>query len=105
MKTCEYNGAPFEQARSHPWTDATGNPDFRYYDLSASPEHIRTSLEDFLPWSHYAAIEDFYVLLEALNRPSSVFETNDCAFSGPQAWRTRVAATPTWHQKSPYNND
>lgn len=84
MKTCEYNGAPFEQARSHPWTDATGNSGFRYYDLTAAPEHIRTSLEDFLPWSHYAAIEAFYRLLESLNRASSVFESNDCAFSGPE---------------------
>lgn len=84
MKTCEYAGARFEQARSHPWTDATGNPQFRYYDLTASPEHIRNSLEDFQPWVRYAAIEDFYVLLESLNRLSSVFETNDCAFSGPE---------------------
>jgi hypothetical protein len=85
MKTCEYAGVPFEQARAHPWTDATGNPDFRYYDLTAAPEHIRSSLEDFQPWGHYAAIEDFYLLLESLNRPSSVFESNDCAFSGPEA--------------------
>jgi hypothetical protein len=85
MKTCEYAGAPFEQARSHPWTDSTGNPDFKYYDLTAAPEHIRSSLEDFQPWSHYAAIEDFYLFLESLNRRSSVFESNDCAFSGPQA--------------------
>jgi hypothetical protein len=85
MKTCEYAGAPFERARSHPWTDATGNPDFRYYDLTAAPEHIRSSLEDFQPWSHYAAIEAFYRLLESLNRRSSLFESNDCAFSGPEA--------------------
>ena len=85
MKTCEYAGAPFEQARSHPWTDATGNPLFRYYDLTAAPEHIRTSLEDFRPWAHYAAIEDFYRLLESLNHLGSTFESNDCAFSGPEA--------------------
>ena len=83
MKTCEYAGAPFEEARSHPWTDATGNPHFRYYDLTESPEHIRSSLEDFQPWQHYAAIEDFYRLLESLNRRGSVFESNDCEFSGP----------------------
>jgi hypothetical protein len=83
MKTCEYAGAPFEEARSHPWTDATDNPHCRYYDLTAAPEHIRHSLEDFQPWSHYAAVEDFYVLLESLNRRSSTFESNDCAFSGP----------------------
>jgi hypothetical protein len=84
MKTCEYAGAPFAQARSHPWTDATGNPDFRYYDLTAAPVRIRTSLEDFLPWSHYAAIETFYLLLESLNREGSTFMSNDCAFCGPE---------------------
>jgi hypothetical protein len=85
MKTCEYAGAPFDHARSHPWTDATGNPNFRYYDLTAAPEHIRNSLEDFQPWARYAAVEDFYLLLESLNRRGSVFESNDCAFSGPEA--------------------
>jgi hypothetical protein len=84
MKTCEYAGAPFEEARSHPWTDATGNPHCRYYDLTAAPEHIRHSLEDFQPWGQYPAIEDFYVMLESLNRRSSAFESNDCAFSGPE---------------------
>jgi len=84
MKTCEYAGAPLEQARSHPWTDATGNPHFRYYDLTAAPEHIRNSLEDFQPWGHYAAVEDFYRMLESLNRRGSVFESNDCAFTGPE---------------------
>lgn len=84
MKTCEYAGVPFERARSHPWTDATGDPQFRYYDLTAAPEHIRTSLEDFHPWRHYAAIDDFYLLLESLNCSRSVLESNDCAFSGPE---------------------
>lgn len=49
MKTCEYHGVPFEHARSHPWTDATGNPNFRYYDLTAAPEqhHAPGALECF----------------------------------------------------------
>lgn len=83
MKTSEYAGVPFEQARSHPWTDASGHARFKYYDLTAAPEHIRHSLEDFLPWAQYAAVEDFYRMLEAINRPDSVFETNDCELSGP----------------------
>jgi hypothetical protein len=87
MKTCEYAGAPMLEARSHPWTDATDDPHSRYYDLTAAPEHIRQSLEDFLPWSHCGAIDDFYALLEALNRPSSALESNDCAFSGPELHR------------------
>lgn len=83
MKTCEYAGVPFTEPRSHPWVDAAGNPDCRYYDLTATPAHIRSSLEDFQPWSGHAAIEDFYTLLEQLNQPSSALESNDCAFSGP----------------------
>jgi len=92
MKTCEYAGEPFAQPRAHPWTDAAGNAAFRYYDLTACPEHIRRSLEDFRPWSHYAAIEDFYALLEWINQPGSVFESNDCAFCGPS--RNPTASVP-----------
>jgi len=85
MKTCEYAGDPFTEPRSHPWLDAVGNPDCRYYDLTAAPAHIRSSLEDFQPWQRYAAIETFYVLLEQLNHPKSTLESNDCAFTGPHA--------------------
>ena len=83
MKTCEYAGVPFTEPRSHPWVGAAGNPDCRYYDLTATPALIRRSLEDFQPWSGYAAIEDFYTLLEQLNQPTSAFESNDCTFTGP----------------------
>jgi hypothetical protein len=83
MRTYQYAGVPFADTRSHPWTDVRGDSDGRYYDLTANPEHIRRSLEDFLPWSRYPAVEDFYVLLEWINQPTSVFESNDCAFSGP----------------------
>lgn len=82
MKTCEWAGASLER-RSHPWTDAEGDPDCRYYDLTAEPEHIRASLEDLRSWQRYPAIEGFYTLLERLNQPMSSLESNDCAFSGP----------------------
>jgi hypothetical protein len=83
MKTCEYDGPAFTESRSHPWVDAIGDTTCRYYDLTASPALIRTSLEDLLPWRHYAAIEDFYVLLERLNHARSPLESNDCLFTGP----------------------
>lgn len=83
MNTCEYAGAPFTEPRSHPWVDAAGDPDCRYYDLTRNPALIRSALEDFRPWSRHAAIDAFYVLLEQLNVPGSVFESNDCAFTGP----------------------
>jgi hypothetical protein len=85
MRSCEYTGAPFTEPRSHPWIDAVGDARCQYYDLTASPAHIRSSLEDFQPWSRYPAIEDFYALLERLNQKSSAFESNDCAFTGPHA--------------------
>jgi hypothetical protein len=85
VKTCEYDGAPFPDARSHPWTDATSCADYRYVDLKAEPSRIRTSLEDFVPWSHYGAIDDFYALVEWVNGAGSRLESNDCAFTGPHA--------------------
>ncbi len=36
-----------------------------------------------MPWGDYAAIEAFYMLLERLNQPTSLLESNDCAFTGP----------------------
>jgi hypothetical protein len=84
MKTCEYAGASLER-RSHPWTDTAGDPDCRYYDLTAEPAHIRASLEDFCGWRRYPAVEAFYALLERLNHPKSSLESNDCAFTGPGA--------------------
>ncbi|MEO8800204.1 MAG: hypothetical protein ABI551_20095 [Polyangiaceae bacterium] len=83
MKTCEYDGVPFATARAHPWTDAVSNSTFRYYDLKKEPARIRTSLEDFLPWKSYAAIDRFFGLLEAINGARSRLESNDCAFTGP----------------------
>jgi hypothetical protein len=85
VKTCEYDGAPFTEPRSHPWTDAVSCAGYRYIDLKADPSRIRTSLEDFVPFGHHAAIGDFYALVEWLNGPRSTLESNDCAFTGPQA--------------------
>ncbi len=85
MKTCEHDGEPFATARSHPWTDAQADSACRYYDLKAAPELIRTALEDFVPWNRYPAISSFFELLDSVNGPASVLESNDCAFSGPHA--------------------
>lgn len=85
MRTCEYNGEPFSEPRSHPWTDAVASSACRYYDFKRRPELIRTALEDFVPWSHYPAVTVLYELLERLNAHGSSFETNDCAFSAPHS--------------------
>jgi hypothetical protein len=84
MQTCEYAGDPLTEPRSHPWQGAAGDPDAHYYDLTAAPALIRSSLEDFRPWRKYAAIETFYGMLERINHRSSSLESNDCAFTGPE---------------------
>lgn len=85
MRTYDYAGSDPDIVRAHPWSDAVDDPRARYYDLKASPGLIRTSLEDFLPWSGWPAIETFYDVLEWLNGPESSLESNDCAFQGPAA--------------------
>ena len=91
MRTCEYAGEAFAAPRSHPWVGAASDRTSRYYDLTASPALIRSSLEDFVPWGRYAAIEAFYVLLERLNQAKSLLESNDCAFTGPHPSESAAA--------------
>ena len=83
MKTVEYSGDLPSEPRSHPWTDSVASSESRYYDLRVEPELIRSSLEDFVPWSHYEAVTRFYEILERINGTGSVYESNDCAFSSP----------------------
>ena len=82
MKVYEHNDPHSMCPRSHPWIDGESDPTHRYYDLRARPELIRSSIEDMQEWSTYPASETFYQLLEWLNGSESVFESNDCAFSG-----------------------
>jgi len=85
MKVYEHNNPDSLNPRSHPWIDAESDPTHRYYDFRKRPELIRSSLEDMQEWSAYPATETFYRLLEWLNGSDSVFESNDCAFSGATA--------------------
>src|SRR6478752_3654920 len=89
MKTCQYDGELGGEPRSHPWSDSVLDSEARYHDLSVEPQLIRTALEDFRPFERYAAIEEFYSLLERLNHPKSALESSDCAFSGPQPNETQ----------------
>ncbi|MEO5955662.1 MAG: hypothetical protein ABIR36_08265 [Nitrospiraceae bacterium] len=82
MKVYEHSDPDSMSPRSHPWVDSASNPAHRYYNFRSSPELIRSSIEDMQEWSAYPATETFYRLLEWLNGPESVFESNDCAFSG-----------------------
>lgn len=85
MKTYEYEGGPISEPRSHPWSGSASDPNARYYDFAESPQLIRTSLEDFYPYRQYAAVEEFYALLERVNHPRSLLASSDCAFNPPEA--------------------
>jgi hypothetical protein len=85
MKVYEHSDPNSLKLRSHPWIDAESDPTHRYYDFRTHPELIRSSLEDMKKWDAYPATETFYRLLEWLNGSDSIFETNDCAFSGAAA--------------------
>jgi hypothetical protein len=88
MQTYEYAGAPATEPRSHPWQGSSLDARARYLDLTATPELIRTALEDFEPFRRYPATEAFYALLERVNHAKSPLESNDCAFTGPHAIET-----------------
>jgi hypothetical protein len=90
MKTYEYDGTPFSEPRSHPWQGSESDPSARYLDFTAEPQLIRSSLEDFLPYQRFAAVEDFYALLERVNHPKSLLESSDCAFNPPAASDSRL---------------
>jgi hypothetical protein len=83
VKTYENREAVSGQRRSHPWSPSTADLGHRYHDFRSTPELIPTVLEDFRPWDDHAAIRSFYELLAWINGPRSPFESNDCAFSGP----------------------
>ncbi len=83
MKTYEYDGTPFSEPRSHPWSGSDTDPQARYYDFTATPELIRSSLEDFKPFQRFAAVEELYGLLERINHSKSLLQSSDCAFTAP----------------------
>ena len=85
MKTFENRELPSAQRRSHPWTTTTADERHRYVDLRANPQLIPVVLEDFRPFAAEAAVRRFYELIAWINGPESPFESNDCAFTGPEA--------------------
>lgn len=67
-------------ARNHRWIKGAKDEAIQYYNFLEQPELIREVLEDFRPYDRYAAIQTFYGLIEWLNGPESLLETNDCGF-------------------------
>ena len=94
MKVFTHSSGELSVPRSHPWSQSAYDPSHRYYDFKLHPELVRTSLEDFLPLSKWSAIERFYELVEWLNGPDSVLESNDCGTHGSKPNRSRNFAKP-----------
>ena len=57
MKVYEHTDPDSLRPRSHPWTDGQSNASHRYYDFSAQPELIRSSLEDLQEWNSEKGME------------------------------------------------
>lgn len=67
--------------RSHPWTDMHSDKNSIYRDFKKNPALIRTSLEDFTPLKKWVFVESFYALIEWINSPLCLLESNDCTFN------------------------
>ena len=70
--------------RSHPWTSMHKDQSSVYIDFKKNPKLIRTSLEDFIPLKKWPFVGSFYSLVEWINSPHSLFESNDCTFNTVQ---------------------
>jgi hypothetical protein len=70
--------------RSHPWTSMQSDQSSIYMDFKKTPKRIRDSLEDLLPFKKWAFVETFYSLIEWVNSPISLLESNDCTFNAAE---------------------
>jgi len=67
--------------RSHPWTSMVSDDANIYIDFKKQPKLIRSALEDLIPFKKYGFVESFYALIEWVNSPRSLLESNDCVFN------------------------
>ncbi|PKH01185.1 hypothetical protein CXF72_18055 [Psychromonas sp. MB-3u-54] len=67
--------------RSHPWTSMVSDDSSVYIDFKQQPKLIRSAIEDLLPFKKWEFVEQFYALIEWVNGPRSLLESNDCVFN------------------------
>ena len=72
------------ELRSHPWTSMQSDQSSIYMDFKKNPKLIRNSLEDLLPLKKWEFVETFYSLIEWINSPVSLLESNDCTFNAAE---------------------
>ncbi|HEY7865771.1 MAG TPA: hypothetical protein VIC51_07180, partial [Psychromonas sp.] len=70
--------------RSHPWTSMVSDDASVYMDFKKQPKLIRKAIEDLLPFKKWAFVEQFYALIEWINSPRSLLESNDCVFNAAE---------------------
>lgn len=93
MITYYDNHRTYDALRLHPY-DPGGAQQSGYVDFKVEPEKIPTVLEDFLPYSHYPAVQTFYMLLKYINGPSSFLESCDCALRPPASHSDSNSSLP-----------
>jgi hypothetical protein len=67
--------------RPHPYEKVRHDAQGQYYDFKARPDLIETALEDFTPHNSNPGVQQFYSLLQHINRDGAPFETTDCGLS------------------------
>ncbi|MFT6987363.1 MAG: hypothetical protein ACJAT7_003218 [Psychromonas sp.] len=67
--------------RSHPWTSMVADDASVYMDFKKQPKLVRSALEDLIPFKKWGFVEQFYALIEWINSPHSLLESNDCVFN------------------------
>lgn len=55
-----------------------------YMDFKTQPKLIRKAIEDLLPFKKWGFAEQFYALIEWINSPRSLLESNDCVFNAAE---------------------
>lgn len=55
-----------------------------YMDFKKQPKLIRSALEDLVAFKKWDFVEQFYSLIEWVNSPNSLLESNDCVFNAAE---------------------
>lgn len=84
-----FEGVHSGTLRVQPWTVSNHRSPGKHYDFRKHPELIRTSLEEFTPYSSFEGVESFYSLIESLNDSNSPFETNDARLTNHMSVNTQ----------------
>jgi hypothetical protein len=77
----QHEPAPEATVRFYHYTSGL-QPGVQHYDFVQHPELIRGVLDDFVPHAKWPAVQRFYELIESINAPDSVFESNDSRLTG-----------------------